>query len=339
MIVSTLFRRALLDQDQHLVSLAFPPSWVAPRHPDAQDVQDQAEVWFRRLGVIHDPVTAARFRGMAVADYGGLPFPLASREGVEAATRFLSLWLLYDELLEGVGERAGPLVTAALRGEGDAPAGPPCLRGWWELGRTFRARMSPRWLERMARRFADWLGSVDDEAQLAAGTRHGRPPSLSEYLAVRTINIGVYPTLLLIELATGVEVPPELAARPAFQTIELLAAGLITIANDLFAFSKDAEQRWPNLVTSIAADEGLSLRGAFARAAALHRAWLAELLCAEEALLAEAQDDLGARRWLRGVHHVISGLTRWHQRAARYRSVHDLPDGGPIQLALWPAAE
>lgn len=337
---SPLKRHNLIEESSpSTVSLLFPSSWIAPRNPHAAKVQDAAAIWFRELGVIHDVETAARFDAMAIADYGGLPFPLADYAGVEAATRFLSLWLFYDDLIEGAGERSEALVTACLRGElAVCPDGPPCLRGWWQLGKTLRARMSRAWCERLSQRFADWLATLSAESQLAARCHRQETPSATEYLAVRTINIGVFPTLPFIELTTGVELSAALLTHPAFATIELLAAGLITIANDLYAFSKDRAQCWPNLVSSLAAnvEHELPLRDAFLRAGTLHRTWLAELLCAEEELLAEIPDETSVRRWLRGVHHIIAGLTRWHTCAARYRSVHTLPDGNVVELAIWP---
>lgn len=340
MIAASLIQRLLpATQPSHQVSLLFPSCWLAPRNPFAPQVQSEAEAWFQSLGVIHDATTAARFRGMAVGEYGGLPFPLADRAGLTAATRFLSLWLFHDDLLEGLHDGRDEAILAALRGEPDeAPEGPPCLRGWWELGRTLQARMSPRWLDRLTERFAAWLLTLEAERRLAARSQQGRPPSAAEYLEVRLLNIGVFPTLLFVELTTGTPVPEAVAAHPAFQTIELLAAGLITIANDLYAFTKDREQGWPNLVASLAADQELPLSAAFDRAAALHRSWLTQLVCAEQQLLLAADDTLGMKRWLRGVHHVIGGLTRWHECASRYRPVQDLPDGSRVELVIGASA-
>ena len=323
MIAPSLIQRILPEpRSSRVVSLYFPSSWAAPRNPFAAQIESEAEDWFRKLGVIHDTRTAARFTGMAVGDYGGLPFPLANRAGLEAATRFLSLWLFHDDLLEGAGAQKDQILSAALRGDVETcPSGPPCLRGWWELGMSLRSRMDRRLLERLSSRFEDWLLTLDEEARLAKRCRQGRPPSVAEYLAVRLVNIGVFPTLLFIELTTGTAVPEAIAAHPAFQAIELLAAGLITIANDLFAFTKDHEQSWPNLVSSLAAEQQLSLHDAFAKTAALHRTWLAELVCAEEELLVAAPDMLCVKRWLRGVHHVAIQTQRFDESVRFYVDV------------------
>lgn len=325
----------------HPIVLRYPSAWCAPRNPHAPAATRRAEELLRRAGVIHDAAGERLFERLDVPDYSGLPFPHAGREELTNVAVFLTLWIFYDDVVEERGESALASVERALRGEA-APAArrEPCHRAFLELGRRFRAVMSPVWMERHAARYMEWLRSVGEETKLARRLREtGRSPHAREFLPVRRVSVGALPVLCWVEYVTGVEVPPAVLADDRVRRIELCAAEAIASVNEIAGWWKDRESRWPNLVDCIAAEEGLSMPRAFARAAAKHNACVDEMRRAMDDLLADPALGPFLADWTRAVGQITLGFARWHQRAPRYRTKHDLGDGQEVtmEIALSPS--
>src|SRR5262245_11753649 len=88
----------------HHLALEYPEELGTAINRHAQPVERNVEEWRRSVGVVRDARTEQVFRRLHVAGYGGWPFPRASRYRLETITRFLSLWIFYDDLIEGHGE-------------------------------------------------------------------------------------------------------------------------------------------------------------------------------------------------------------------------------------------
>jgi hypothetical protein len=327
----------------HHLSIEYPEEWATPLNPHAQRVERDVEDWLRRIGVVRDPRAEQVFRRLHVAGYGGWPFGRATRHRLETVTRFLALWIFYDDGIEGAGEPREEALGQAIRGEPGADLlGDPCLRGWWETARRYRAVMSAAWLERHAAGFLAWARAVREEAAQVEAQRRGSVPTMAEYLAVRAVGVGLLPTLNFIEYDLGQELPDEVLRHPAMQEVGRHAALAVGIFNDLLAFSKDREAGWVNVVTSIAAERRCGLGHAFARAVALHNRCVFRVLAAGERLLAEtcAQGICWpGRAWLARLHALVIGLARWQEEAPRYRLVHRVGAGEEVRLEVpWGAA-
>jgi hypothetical protein len=248
-------------------------------------------------------------------------------------TRFLTLWIFHDDVAEGLGAEPAHALGQAIRGEPRAlPESGPVFRGWWELGVRFREAMSERWLERHAARFAAWFRSLDDEARLVAeARRRGRQPSVEEYLAVREINVGMYPTIDLVEYVSGRELDAALLADPDLAVAERFASRAVACQNDLIGYVKDEEHGWTNVVRSAAEEDG-SLLAAFEHVARLHDAY-ADGLAAVGHRLARRHGD-AARAWVRALQHVVAGLGQWHVSTPRYSVAPVLSGGERIEIAI-----
>lgn len=318
--------------NEHSIVLAYPSDWLVPVNPAHEEARDDCQRWLRRLGVLSDRDAARAFDAMNVGWYGGAPFPSAGYRELTTITRFFTLWIFHDEVLEGLGASAPAALGAAVRGDLDAgPGASPYLRGWCVLGRRFRAAMSGAWLSRFSTRFVEWLASLDAEAGLVAGMgRSGRQPSFDAYMAVRSINIGVLPTTCWIEYAARRELPDAVLADPDLARAEGLASRIITFQNDAAGLDKDLRRGWPNAVLSIATESGRPLLDAFGAVVELHDGDVRRLAATCERLVERHGEP--ARDWTRGLCRMVAGLGRWQLHTPRYTAT--LPGGPTVRVLL-----
>src|SRR5262249_43387390 len=162
--------------------ILYPESWRSTINPYARLAQGAANRWFRELGVVDD-VKSERILADERPDlYGGLPYPTASYDRLTLITKYLALWMLFDDL---VAESGGALSLgdyAIALEEGDLPPNAdPWLRGWWCLGQAFSDRMSPAWCRRLQGAFLDWLKMTVKERE---SWRVLREPDVQTYIDV-----------------------------------------------------------------------------------------------------------------------------------------------------------
>lgn len=318
------------------LALEYPTSWYAPVNPRACRTEQRALAWLVERGVVGDAVGRKTFEKLDVGRYGGSPFPFAGDRESDLITRFLSLWIFYDDLLEERDDGLEASLEDALLGRSETrPEGSVHLQCWWELGRVTAAAMSASWTARHARRFAEWARSVRPENLVATALRERAvmPPS-ADHLARRSINIGVLPTLDFLEYQQGWELPDALLEDADFQALTLATSELIAIVNDLFGFTKDQRARWCNIVSCVAAERGVSIADAFRVVVAMHDQRVAGIRASEARVLATRHASPALAEWLHGLHVMCSGFTRWHAGAPRYSALHALDEGGSVQLRI-----
>lgn len=318
------------------VSLNYPEAWAVPLSPLAREMERKAEVWLRERGVIHDEAGAEKFRKLAVGEYANWPFPCLDPEKAEVITKFLALWIFYDDVIEEVDDGQQALILQAIRGRPKVfGRGNAHLRCWWELGQAYSKVMSTRWLNRHGRRFLDWVHSVREECVAANQFRKtGIHPGPAQHLLRRRMNIGMIPNIDFIEYQLGWELPKEILADPDMERLEALSAEVVAIINDIFGFAKDRKLNWCNLVTCFVHEFGVPAEQAFRWVCDLHNARVREIALLEPALLRRSPDPEALARWLEGLHHIIYGFARWHAMAPRYRSVHQLEDGATLRISI-----
>ena len=149
-----------------MITLRYPMQWYTPVHPHAATTEVGTQAWLADLRLLDSEAAIAKFRHLGVARYGGWPLYNADAEALATVTRFLTLWIFYDDMLEGHGEAHEVLAVAAVRGDPNfnEEAGGPYLRAWWDTARRYRNRMDTAWCERLGVRFGEWLRSVREEA-------------------------------------------------------------------------------------------------------------------------------------------------------------------------------
>jgi 2-methylisoborneol synthase len=141
----------------------------------------------------------------------------------------------------------------------------------------------------------------------------GRTPEVWEYLMVRQVN-SFRPCVTVVDSVAGYELPNALYTHPRVQRATAIGGLATTLMNDLVSFNK--EQRLNpshhNLPTVIAANEGLSIEDAYAKAVDIHN----DRMHAYENEMRDLSEWGNAvlDRYLTGIWNWIGGNYAWHAR-------------------------
>jgi hypothetical protein len=314
MEMTTTHEKTLPASRPAFLTLEYPAAWRRPRNPMAPSAAHWTRAFLLEAGLLKDESTKANLAKMDVAGYGGWPFGVADLPTLQTATAFLTLWILHDDLLEGVGEPEPETMVRAVRGEGPRPA-QPFYGAWWDLGRRCRERLGRVAMERHGERFRAWLASLEVEAELVRRQRRGEPCSLAEYMEWRRINVGVLPTLDFLEMDLGQELPAQAWHDPRLPAVERMAAEIVALQNDLYGYAKDRRDGWPNAVCQLEAEAGIASAEAMARLVRRHNRRVAELERQGREL---ARGSALLNAWWQRLAAMVAGFAAWHAEAARY---------------------
>lgn len=319
------------------ITLRYPLQWYTPVHPEAEAAEEGTQAWLNAMRLLDSPTVAAKFRHLGVARYGGWPLYHADAEALATVTRFLTLWIFYDDLLEGVGEEQEALAVAAIAGDPsfDRTAATPYLQAFWDNAQRYRARMSDRWSHRFAERFGGWLRSVREEARMLTTLREGgEQPGVAAYVTCRRDSIGVLPTLLLVEYCCGEPLPEDLQAHPVLAALERATCDMVLVQNDLVSIAKDARDRGLNLAFCLAQAKSSDLVAACRELERTHDAALRLFMSAAAFLRLEFAESPALHKWLGAVETMCHGFARWHLSNTRYDRALDLGDGESIHIEV-----
>ena len=313
------------------IRLCYPSDWVREPNPSAQAAEGRTLNWLREHGIVHDARSERAFAEMNVAEYAGRPFPLADAETLELLMKTLTLWLLYDDVIEGRSETDPELLLDCVCGIKQATGQESAVhQAWLELGIECRTRMSPAWVERHRQRFATWLRSVQNEARMVNAYRaSGSAPSLLDYLSVRMVTIGVVPTLDFLEIDLGAELPPSFLSSNIYRDLEVAATLLVILQNDITGFTKDRLNHWLNGALSAAGPEGDPLDGLHALVR-LHDEYVV-LLASRTAELSAHSTHL--QQWAERLCLMVGGWSKWHVAARRYSDRLEVSAGHIVHIA------
>lgn len=320
-----------------IITLRYPLQWYTPVHPEAEAAEEGTQAWLNAMRLLDSPTVAAKFRHLGVARYGGWPLYHADAEALATVTRFLTLWIFYDDMLEGVGEAREALAVAAIGGDPafERAAASPYLQAFWDNAQRYRARMSERWSHRFAERFGGWLRSVREEAEMLATLREtGAHPAVAVYVACRRDSIGVLPTLLLVEYCCGEPLPEELQGHPVLAALERATCDMVLVQNDLVSIAKDARDRGLNLAFCLAQARASDLVTACRELERTHDAALRLFMSASAFLRLEFSECPALHKWLGAVETMCHGFARWHLSNTRYDRALELGDGESIHIEV-----
>ncbi|APR75644.1 putative cyclase [Minicystis rosea] len=300
-------------------------------NPHAREAERQVIAWFEGLGCTKAEL--ARARRFDVAGYVGIPFPTIPLHKTIQIGKYLSLWLLWDDVeVETLDDRwvtDAEHVLAQRR-----PAGMNRFdEGWWDLLTGFAASRSPRWIQDLCRAMMDWNAAAVEEAEIMAACRqHGEPPPFERQLEMRVATIGMYATVYLLEDAYDIELPRDFHAHPTVLRLKWLANEIVGLGNDILSFGKDYTESQINLVTTLMYQRGVSVDDAIAHLVHMHDEALLEYDRLAESLHGWPPDVMAViTRWLQDVRYASLGFSLWESQAPRYTAYKVVTDGRVIE--------
>jgi hypothetical protein len=302
-------------------------------HPDVEDVERHAIDWIDRFRFYGDETDRARILGTNSAEFYARFAPNACRDGLQAAVHWVYWGFAFDDVRCDRGElsadparflaMAGPL-QRALENPWHAPAEPdPFVAALQDIGRDFHACATPVQVRRFTEAHRAWLFGV---AWQIANCATGRIPTLAEYTAMRLNSAGGPPTLAMLEIAAGAEVPAAEMDSPAVRALTEMAVLIASWDNDLHSYRKESEEQHTgqNLIDVLRVHEGFPQERALAEAYGLRDRVMARFLQLREDVIAGPHSGaLGA--YLDCLGHAIRGNTDWALRVPRYSGYGQSP--------------
>jgi hypothetical protein len=297
-----------------------PPRWRSPvpRSPYAAEAERRVLGWFESLGCTRAEVDRAR--RFDIAGYVGIPFPSLPLESTVLLGKYLSLWLLWDDVeVETLGNCWRIEADHILSGQ--RPAGMTRFDvGWWQLLRDLAERRSPRWIADLCTAMATWSAAAVEEAGAMTAFRERHAfLDFDRQLDLRIATIGMFATVRLLEDAYDAELPPDLHASPAVARLKVLANKIVGLGNDLLSFGKDHTERHINLASTLMHERRVSVDEALARLVRMHDEALQEYDALADTLSAASGEEAPLlMKWLQDVRYASLGFSLWESQAPRY---------------------
>lgn len=275
--------------------------------PHAHDVERATIEWMDASGLVPDSHYLEKVTRMAVWGYAGFSHPFASREELVLYAKYITLWLLWDDV---VVEKATDLSTV-LHGmerafDWDATRWSTddlYLRAWQSIVTGYKELgVSRDYVQRLNRKMVTWVKTVARENHSVYGTGITSPWA---HLRRRLVTIGVIPTAQLLDLSVG-----NVDRVPVAQRVVWTASAVVAIVNELVSMEKDAER--VNLIALIQAWHPCDFESAYARVVAVCRQELAKLAALVGALPPPLQG------WGVRMRHMAEGFSYWHFVCPRY---------------------
>ena len=303
----------------------------------AEAVSAQSFDWARRFGLLTDPGISARF----VAGRYGL---LAARTHPDAPLDRLAViadwygWLfLFDDIGDDTGigtsavglrARTGRFLDILQRPQELSPPGDgPFEHALRDLVRRMAESGSRRWMSRFVQSCADYLESLEWEADNRAGLR---TPDADVYSKMRLHTGAVGTSFVVGELVDGLDVPPKILQHPAVVALRDSSNTIVCWQNDLLSLSKELEVgEVHNLVVVTRERDGCSLQEAVDTVAADHDAEMRRFVELSAAMPTFGGDE---QRQVDGLvallQHWVRGNLDWSRETGRYRTADPAQHGG-----------
>lgn len=300
-------------------------------HPHVRQVDEQAVEWIDDSGMCASDREKAWVVATHSTDFFGRFAPVADDERLLAT----ALWVYWGFAFDDARCDTGPLSSRpaqfnALAGQvqracetGTATPDDRYAGALQDITRRFRSFAPPTQVSRFVHAHRAWLSGV---AWQIGNQAVGRMPGLDEFLTMRLLAAGGFPTFAMLELATGAEVPDRDMHRPAVRALTEMAATVAALDNDRHSLHKELSKGHAdqNVYTVLMAERGIPLQEAVHQANALRDRILSRFLTVHDRIRPTAGPDLAT--YLQGLRYGVRGNNEWGMRVPRYLSLGHWPD-------------
>ncbi|EJD46835.1 terpenoid synthase [Auricularia subglabra TFB-10046 SS5] len=189
----------------------------------------------------------------------------------------------------------------------------------FEAATTFWEGMKKEASERLRRTFIASFQAYTDSVIRQAVDRDGDYTcTIPEYFDNRRYNIGVYPTIALLQL--GTDLPVEASDHPQMKELEVCAADMVILANDVYSWNKEQSVGGDecNILTILMRRESLSLEETLLWVENRFTHLKAQFLAAKAALPSFGEEDQVVAQYVMGVGMWVTANECWSFECGRY---------------------
>ncbi|GAA1596414.1 hypothetical protein GCM10009678_92960 [Actinomadura kijaniata] len=318
-----------------------PPPFYCPVepaiHPRADEIERRAIEWIDRVAFHRDDTDRARLLGTNSAEF----YARFAPQGVEHNVQMAAHWVYWGFAFDDARCDAGPFsarpdrflaMTGPLQRALEVPHGAfgddPLVTALQDIGRSFQECATPVQVRRFHDAHRAWLFAV---AWQISNRARGHMPDLADYTTMRLHSAGGAPTLAMLEIACGAEVPGREMDAPAVRALTEMAVTVASWDNDLHSYNKECGQRHTdqNIINVLVHHEGYAPHEALERAVGMRDRVMSRFLELRERVRPRASREL--RLYLDCLGHAIRGNIDWAFETLRYnhRDVTSLPLGAP----------
>jgi len=323
-------------EDSARLRFTIPAEWRCEVrcNPHAAAAARAVRDWFSSLGCSEEEL--ARAERFDVAGYVGIAFPLAPLERTVLLAKFVSLWLLWDDVHVESRHSRWRLDGESVRAH-EAPASFSHFdRGWRMLFRELAGRRSVAWIDGLCATMRAWDEAAAAEASLFNRfVETGTLPTFDVQLELRIVTIGMTPTIALLEDVHDRELPSEFHELPGVERLKRLAGLLVGLGNEIYSFGKDLAEGHANLASNLILNGSLSALDALAQLIEMHDVGVREFDRGASTLQATHPS---ASTWLRDLRFATLGFTVWESNAPRYADHQVITGGKVLEPKLFPSA-
>ncbi len=313
-----------------------PPPFFCPFpsavHPAVAEIEDKAVEWVDSVHLHRTDRERARILGTHSAEFYARFAPYGLPDNLLTATLWVYWGFAFDDARCDAGPySADPAAFLALAGQAqrvlDGPAAPgePYAAALHSIVTRMRAQVSGTVVHRFTAAHRYWLYCV---AWQIANRAAGRMPTLPEYLTMRLGSAGGPPTIALLEVANGIEVPAREMDSPAVRALTDMTHLIAALDNDLHSYRREAEETHTdqNVISVLRHHDGLDLPSALDAAVSVRDRIMLRFLGLWDRVRATAGEEL--RTYLDGLAHGIRGNIDWAASVPRYVA------GGPLEITV-----
>jgi hypothetical protein len=306
-----------------------PPPFFCPVpaavHPAVREIEALAVEWLDRVRLHRTDRERARLVGTNSTEFYARFAPSGTPAGILTAAMWVYWGFAFDDARCDDGPySANPPAFLELAGQvqraletSETPA-EPYAAALHDIARRMRAQVTPTVFRRFVDAHRHWLYCV---AWQVGNRAAGRMPTVDEYLTMRIGSAGGPPTIALLEVANGIEVPPEEMDSPAVHALTDMTHLIAALDNDLHSFRTELAENHTaqNIISVLCHHENLSPAAAVDAAVAIRDRTMVRFLT-----LRDQAERLGGSAalmtYVDGLGHGIRGNIDWAGSVPRYFS-------------------
>jgi 5-epi-alpha-selinene synthase len=303
-------------------------------HPQVEELQTQSIAWARALSLCASEPAYRRLETSRIGWLVARAFPEATRDGLQIAADWTTLFCLLDDRIDERSEIANTstgqlarVLAFLLNVIRDTRTGIPgditdvtdgCFASALD---DLRQRITNLGGVYRTARFADRLESLFSAFLWEhLNRRNGISPSLAAYVTMRSITVGVLPLLELAALTDDIRLSPETLSHPAIVSLMTMCCNVVGWTNDLFTYEKEHAQGEVHNLIVLLTHEHMSIENARSIATSKIDAEIRLFISLSQHLPSFGGANADVRRYVRIMQNWMRGHLDWGTETARYKT-------------------